>query len=121
MPRGGYRPNAGGRSTWNLGKTTTIRVPVVLAEQLRQLARRIDNGLEASSIDADTESKVLDLSGVSVFQLQNRPYVFVHDLIIAGYKVKPVKLANKAKAELGGFFEDKVDTTRPLAIQPKRE
>lgn len=30
------------RSTWNLGNTKTIRVPVVIADAILKIARRID-------------------------------------------------------------------------------
>jgi len=120
MARGGYRENAGGKPTWNLGKTTTIRVPIALAEQLRQIARKLDNNFSIAKIDTDTESKVLNLSNVPVFQLQNRPYVFVHDLIMAGYEIRPMKLAKMAKSELGGSFSDGAGLRKSL-IQPKRE
>lgn len=52
--RGGYRENAGRKSSWNHGDTCTIRIPKSFASQLVQLARRLDNGEE---IDTDTESK----------------------------------------------------------------
>ncbi|HEY9610521.1 hypothetical protein [Allocoleopsis sp.] len=40
--RGGKRPGAGGKPTWKLGKTQTIRVPVTIAHQLAALSREID-------------------------------------------------------------------------------
>lgn len=48
MPRGGRRENAGKKSTWESGRsfaeTKVIRVPVEFAEQLLELAHRIDAG-----------------------------------------------------------------------------
>ena len=51
MPRGGIRPRRTDGSTehllkpkWKLSKTRTIRVPVVLAEQLLKIAHRLDSG-----------------------------------------------------------------------------
>lgn len=55
--RGGYRENAGRKSSWNHSDTCTIRIPKPFAEQLIQLARRLDNG---EIIDTDTESKFRD-------------------------------------------------------------
>lgn len=52
--RGGYRENAGRKSSWNHRDTCTIRIPKPFAEQLVELARRLDNG---EIIDTDTESK----------------------------------------------------------------
>ena len=51
MPRGGIRPRRIDGSTdhllkpkWKSGQTRTIRVPVVLAEQLLKVAHRLDSG-----------------------------------------------------------------------------
>ncbi len=51
MPRGGIRPRRIDGSTehllkpkWKSGQTRTIRVPVVLAEQLLEIAHRLDSG-----------------------------------------------------------------------------
>ena len=51
MPKGGIRPRRIDGSTdhllkpkWKQGKTRTIRVPVVLAEQLLEIAHRLDEG-----------------------------------------------------------------------------
>ena len=55
--RGGYRENAGRKSSWHHSNTCTIRIPKPFAEQLIELARRLDNG---EIIDTDTESKFRD-------------------------------------------------------------
>jgi hypothetical protein len=60
--RGGYRENAGRKSSWQHGKTQTIRVPKVFASQLIQIARRLDNGEEIAS---DTKSKRPDIDTVT--------------------------------------------------------
>jgi hypothetical protein len=52
--RGGYRENAGSKSSWRHSATQTIRVPKVFAQQLVKLARQLDNG---EAIDTDTKSK----------------------------------------------------------------
>lgn len=52
--RGGYRENAGRKSSWQHAETQTIRVPKVFASQLLQMARRLDNG---EGIEPDTKSK----------------------------------------------------------------
>ncbi len=51
MPRGGIRPRRTDGSTdhllkskWKQGRTRTIRVPVALAEQLLEVAHRLDEG-----------------------------------------------------------------------------
>jgi hypothetical protein len=52
--RGGYRDNAGRKSSWRHSATQTIRVPKVFAQQLVKLAHQLDNG---EAIDIDTKSK----------------------------------------------------------------
>jgi hypothetical protein len=52
--RGGYRDNAGRKSSWQHAPTQTIRVPKVFAQQLVKLAHQLDNG---EAIDTDTKSK----------------------------------------------------------------
>lgn len=52
--RGGYRDNAGRKSSWKHSATQTIRVPKVFAQQLVKLAHKLDNG---EAIDIDTKSK----------------------------------------------------------------
>lgn len=41
--RGGYRENAP-KPTWNYGKTTTMRVPIALKDELLKIAREMDKG-----------------------------------------------------------------------------
>lgn len=54
MPRGGHRENAGRKAGWNNPETQTIRVPKVLATQLLEIARKLDEG---ETIDFDTKSE----------------------------------------------------------------
>ncbi|BAZ19103.1 hypothetical protein NIES4071_109880 (plasmid) [Calothrix sp. NIES-4071] len=65
MPRGGARPNSGPQSSWNMGKTTSIRVPVVLAPVLLRIARSIDNDCSIESILSDEaiDRDLKDISG----------------------------------------------------------
>ena len=57
MPRGGRRENAGKKSRWESGRTfaetKVIRVPTEFAEQLLDIARRLDAG---ESIESATNS-----------------------------------------------------------------
>jgi TusA-related sulfurtransferase len=57
MPRGGRRENAGKKSRWDSGRTfaetKVIRVPIEFAEQLLDVARRLDAG---ESIEIVTNS-----------------------------------------------------------------
>jgi hypothetical protein len=57
--RGGSRLGAGLKPTWKHGKTQTVRVPIALADQLLEIARKLDSS-EVS--DSDTESNTIDVS-----------------------------------------------------------
>jgi hypothetical protein len=97
MPRGGKREGAGGKPTWKNGKTKTIRVPTVLADEILRIARELD---EKGTIEHDTESKMVDLSGIIAPEIRGRRFVFLSDLLKAGYEIFPFDLAEKARAEL---------------------
>lgn len=47
MGRGGARPNSGPESSWNHSPTKAIRVPVVLADELLHIARKLDRSEES--------------------------------------------------------------------------
>ena len=51
--RGGYRDNAGRKSSWKHSDTCTIRIPKSFAKLLVEIARHLDNG---GKIDIDTKS-----------------------------------------------------------------
>jgi hypothetical protein len=55
--RGGHRPGAGRKSGWNHTETQMIRVPKVFAQQLLEIAHRLD---EREVMDSESES--IDLS-----------------------------------------------------------
>lgn len=97
MSRGGKREGAGGKPTWKNGKTKTIRVPVVLAEEVLRIARELD---EKGIIERDTESRVLDLSGITVPEIRGKRFVFLSDLAKLGYEIHPLKLAEVVRAEI---------------------
>jgi hypothetical protein len=60
MPRGGAREGSGPDSTWRLGKTKAIRIPVVLADQLLKAARELDSkgSLKLIQVDRGSEEAV---------------------------------------------------------------
>lgn len=97
MSRGGKRLGAGGKPTWKNGKTKTIRVPIALAEEVFKLAKELD---EKGAIEHDTESKVVDLSGIIIPEIRGRRFVFLSDLLKAGYDIQPLRWADVARAEL---------------------
>ena len=97
MPRGGYRVNAGSKPKWIRGKTTVIRVPEVLADEVLRLAHLLDEG---KSIDDVTQSKYLNLSGVSIRSIEGRPAVFLEDLLKKGFKIRPIELVDNLRKQI---------------------
>lgn len=97
MPRGGYRPGAGGKPKWIRGKTTVIRVPEVLADEVLRVAKLLDEG---KTVDDVTQSKYLNLSGVSVRLINGRATIFVEDLIKANFKIRPLELLDRVMKQL---------------------
>jgi hypothetical protein len=105
MARGGVRPGAGGQFKWKHGKTKTIRVPEVLAEQILEFARKLDEGI--NTIDHDTPSKVLDLSGISIRQHNGIIAVYLEDLVKGGYQILPEKVSQLVEARIQKLLIDK--------------
>ncbi len=105
MPRGGKRPGAGGQFKWKHGKTKTIRVPEVLAEQILEFAKKLDEGINI--IEHETQSKVLDLSGISIRQHNGIIAVYLEDLVKAGYQIRPEKVAQLVEARIQKLLIDK--------------
>jgi hypothetical protein len=105
MARGGIRPGAGGQFKWKHGKTKTIRVPEVLADQILELAKKLDEGI--NTIDHDTRSKVLDLSGISVRHHNGIIAVYLEDLVKAGYEILPEKVSQLVEARIQKLLIDK--------------
>lgn len=102
MPRGGYRVGAGGKPTWQKGKTKVIRVPEVLAERLLEIARLLDTEeslveVTESKTEPVTRSKVVDLSGISVRSFRDGPGIYLADLLSAGYEIEPERLSRSIK------------------------
>ena len=109
MPRGGKREGAGAKFKWKHGKTKTIRVPVELADRLLELAKKLDEGetvvpqsdiKETANIDYDTESKVIDLTGVSLVSVSGQVGVRLSDLMLKGYQIEPLRLADLVRRSL---------------------
>ncbi|NEO38158.1 MAG: hypothetical protein F6J90_18210 [Moorea sp. SIOASIH] len=50
MPRGGYRENSGRKPKWNLGQTKAVRIPVVIADTILEVAKRLDEGESIESV-----------------------------------------------------------------------
>lgn len=113
MPRGGRREGAGGKPTWKNGKTKTIRVPIALAEEILRIAKQLD---EKGVIERDTESKVIDLSEITVPEIRGKRFVFLSDLLRIGYEIYPLKWVEIVKAEpkLGAKY--RVNENKPPKI-----
>ena len=114
MPRGGKRPGAGSKPTWKNGKTKTIRVPIAIAEEILELAKELD---DKGVIERDTDSKVLDLSGIIAPEIRGRRFVFLDDLLKAGYEIHPLKLAEAARATLRLTSQELVKQRKVLKKQ----
>jgi hypothetical protein len=99
MVRGGARLNAGAKAKWKHGKTKTIRVPEVLVDQVIDYAKKLDD--QQVSVFSES-SKVLNLSGISVYMLSGKKFVYVSDLIKLGYDIKPHRLAIAVSMESKG-------------------
>jgi hypothetical protein len=65
MSRGGARKGAGRVSPWNHGETKTIRVPITLADQVLETAKKLDAGYP---LKIEPGSRDLDQIATSVFE-----------------------------------------------------
>lgn len=97
MPRGGYRPGSGSKPKWIRGKTTVIRVPEALSEEVLRLAHLLDEG---KTVDDVTKSKYLDLSGIPIRYLSKEPVILVRDLLQAGFKIRPLSLIDVLRKKI---------------------
>jgi hypothetical protein len=118
MARGGKREGAGGKSVWNNAKTKVIRVPEILVDKILGIARLLDSELPLGDVtlskdDPVTQSKVIDLSGVTVRLFPNGSGVYLADLIKAGYTLKPDSLAK--------IVEKKIKSEPSLALKKEIE
>jgi hypothetical protein len=71
-------------------------VPIVLADELTRIARFMD---EKGLLEYDTDSKLINFSGISVPQLNGKKFVFLQDLVKSGYLIEPSVLASKVAEE----------------------
>ena len=94
--RGGRREGAGGKPSWNHGKTKPIRVPIDLADRIIAIARVLDDGGMPLSTGP---SRVIDLSGISVRHSRDGAVIKLSDLADAGYQLKPDGLMQLACRE----------------------
>lgn len=96
MPRGGKREGSGPKSNWKNGKTKTIRVPISLADDILNIARRLD-GQQAVESSGFTQS--IDLSSINIPTLRGKSFVFLEELMKLGYEIQPLFLAAEVRKQ----------------------
>lgn len=97
MPRGGKREGAGGKPGWKNGRTKPVRVPVVLADKILEIAKILDEEGLGESV---TGSKVLDLTGIAIYASKDGPVVRLADLVKAGYDIQPERLTRNLRTQV---------------------
>lgn len=113
MPRGGRREGAGGKPTWKHGKTKPVRVPEALAERVLEIARILDD-----EGDPDSVERVIDLTGIAVFQSKNGPVIRLTDLLRVGYSIKPERLMRSVESRLAQ--ESNIEELLERALQDEQ-
>jgi hypothetical protein len=103
MTRGGAREGAGNQPVWKSGKTKVIRVPEALADQVLNYARKLDEDNDNVDLVPEpvTQSKVVNLSGISIQIHNGKLVVYLEDLAKAGFEILPASLGAMFKAILG--------------------
>jgi hypothetical protein len=96
MPRGGKREGSGPKSNWKNGKTKTMRVPISLADDILNIARRLD-GQQAVESSGFTQS--IDLSSINIPTIRGKSFVFLEDLMKLGYEIEPLDLAAEVRKQ----------------------
>lgn len=94
MGRGGARLNAGAKPKWNNGETKTIRVPKNLADKILDYARKLDAD---ETIEFEINSKILNLSNMSIIIYNKKPSIYLEEFIKAGYEIKPLPLSETVR------------------------
>ena len=101
MARGGFREGSGGKPKWIHGKTTVIRIPEALSDEVLRIAKLLDEG---KTVDDVTKAKYLDLSGVLVRTVDGALAVFLEDLLKANFKIRPIELVDRVRKEIDRRF-----------------
>lgn len=102
MPRGGYREGAGAKAKWIHGKTTVVRVPESLVDEVLRVAHLLDEG---KTVDDIKKSKYIDLSGISIRLVEGRPAIFLEDLLRSNFKIRPVELVDRVRKQIDRRFQ----------------
>ena len=107
MPRGGRRSTTW-KPTWKHGKTRTIRVPIVLADSILNLARTLDEGKQVSvdnslvtgnfSVDAkEPDSLVTDNRNELVQKLDEYDISAVIEALTTAISLKQIAISKESK------------------------
>jgi hypothetical protein len=97
MAKGGKREGSGAKPKWKHGKTTVIRVPIAIADEILDFARKLDSGHD---LMFNTQFYGLDLSLLNVPQIRNKRFVFLQDILKLGYEIYPLSLAEDVRKEI---------------------
>ncbi|MFM6136954.1 MAG: hypothetical protein ACKPCP_22870 [Sphaerospermopsis kisseleviana] len=112
MARGGARSNAGAKSKWKHGKTKPVRIPESLIPKVLEYLQNLDkvgiieNVSQSKSVtnifvaERRWKEDTLNLSNISIHRLNGKSFVFVEDLIKAGYEIEPSRLADVVLDEM---------------------
>lgn len=112
MTRGGARLNAGAKAKWKHGKTKTIRVPEVLVPQILEYSKKLDDeGIIENVSQSESATNIIvtekpeaiytiNLSNFSIHRFEGKSFIFIEDLIKAGYEIRPFKLASVVLDEI---------------------
>ena len=103
MTKGGVRSNSGAKGKWKHGKTKLIRVPEELADKILEYAHKLDEKANIENVteskinhnlvsDSVTNSKTLNLSGISIRVCNGKSAVLLEDLVKIGYTLYPERL-----------------------------
>jgi hypothetical protein len=96
MPRGGKREGSGSKSNWKHGKTKTIRVPISLADDILNIARRLDG---QQAIESSGFTQVIDLSSINIPTIRGKSFVFLEELMKLGYEIEPLEIADTVRRQ----------------------
>jgi len=91
MPRGGRRSTTW-KPTWKHGKTRTIRVPIVLADSILDLARILDEGKEVP-----VDSFVTGQNGDTVEKLDSEDRSAAIDALNTAISMKQIAISKESK------------------------
>jgi hypothetical protein len=97
MTKGGKREGSGAKPKWKHGKTTVIRVPIAIADEILDFAKKLDSG---NNSVLNTQFYGLDLSLLNVPQIRNKRFVFLQDILKLGYEIYPLSLAEDVRKEI---------------------